>query len=158
MKKSAFLDITSFTYIGSIGAEHYYGKIIFTDKSIERFDLQHPLTQKEAIHLNKKDGDIKIFHRYKRGELSDRFETENDVINYGIKLFKEKYSDYILILGNNCARSAVPLIYWPNKLNKLAVKINKLADKWEKIGGYEGNDKLAGKIDNEWNNLLKNYL
>lgn len=46
----AHLDVTSFTYCGSLNAEHFYGKIKFDrELKIEDIELQHPLTQKRLL-------------------------------------------------------------------------------------------------------------
>lgn len=152
----AWLSITSYTYIASIGAEHFYGTIKFTvPECKDDIKLKKPLTQKEAAYLNKKES---YFQTYVKGEFSEKFQSEKELILFGINWFKETYSDGILFRGDGCSVSAQLLLYWPKSLDKFAKRINKLADEWEKIGGYEGNYKRAEKIDSLWYKLAKSYL
>ena len=153
----AWLSISSWVGI-SADAEHYYGKIRFSvPKNTESIELKKSLSQKETIHLNKKDGCYE-FHRYKPGDEINRFETEEDLIANGINLFKEKYPDGILFKGDGCSLSAQLLFYWPKSLDKLAKKVNKLATEWEEIDGYEGNYSRAEEIDDLWYKLVKPYI
>ena len=66
--KAYHLEITS--YCGH-GGEHYYGSLKWTGTTdgLERFELQHSLSQREATYLNKKDK--ASWTRYKKGGLTE---------------------------------------------------------------------------------------
>ncbi len=55
--KLAVLTVSSYTSLGSINAEHWYGKIHCIDESERKsLELKRKLTdQKEVDHLNEKD-------------------------------------------------------------------------------------------------------
>jgi hypothetical protein len=86
-----FVNITSWTRIGSAGAEHFYAKLsIFEDpRNIyslaregwittpgEDIQLQKPLTSENAKYLNKKGG---FGSTYKKGDLDDRFDSIDEI-------------------------------------------------------------------------------
>ena len=161
----ACLEISSFTYCGSIGAEHFYGKIDFPDiTKVEKLRLKKPLSQKEATYLNKKEG-TRAFARYKMGDLSDRFKTKAELIKFAVDLFKYMYPKCFLKLGNAASVSAKPLVYWPKGQSKFAKRINALAKEWDDIGGYgdwkrgvKAQPERAEQIDDEWYKLMKPLL
>lgn len=156
---SVWLRIT--TWVGiSIDAEHYYGKLVENNrgpgKSTET-DIKHPLTRKEAEHINEKN-EHSGFYKVKAGALSNHFETAQACRKRGIALFKKMYpGDAILIEGHG-SLSACPLLSWPSWFDAHAKRANDLATEWERIGGYEGNEKRAGEIDNEWQKLLVEFI
>lgn len=88
-----FVNITSWTRVGSAGAEHFYAKIhkfqddrnIFTlaregwyalPDGYEKSELRKNLTAAEAKHLNMKDGYPDL---YKKGDKSDRFNSIEEI-------------------------------------------------------------------------------
>jgi hypothetical protein len=161
MKKPflAFLDITSYVDIGSIGAEHYYGKVKFPrELNIENIDIQHPLSAKEALYLNKKCG-VTEYSRYRAGELSNKFETKDELIRFSAKWFKTNYPENLLCL-DNCKH----LIYWPKSLDSFAEKVNNVANEYEKLTwlrkGYYfvcSDENLEHKLSREWWGLMNEY-
>lgn len=159
--KAAFLQINSFTYIGSIGAEHFYGQLIFKDPNekygTKRIEIKQPMSTKMALYSNKKD-ESRGLSMYKPGELTDRFNSVKELIDFNIKLFNREYQDTPLIMGDHCVMSAQPFIYWPKSIDKIVKKCNKLALEWEKINGYDGDVRRAEEIDKEWFNLAKRLL
>ena len=158
----AFLDITDM--IGSIGAEHYYGKIKFRHDNIrEEIELTYPMSAKEALYLNKKCNCEGPYGRYRPGEESYKFYSPEDIKRIAIKLFSEKYPNDLLLLGDGCNLSAQYLLYWPKEYDDLAKQVNDLAKQWEDCGGYGdwrgkgGDDKKASEIDDKWYKLLKPF-
>jgi len=158
MNTLAFLKVTSFTWIGSIGAEHFYGKLQ-VEKPEETVELEHKMSAKMAKYMNKKDG-TESFCRYKAGDMTNRFDTEEEVIMFGLMYFKTRFPKGILIQGDNCSRSAMyPVIYAPEELQLWMNKANKLVKEWNDIDGYDGSQsKRAEQIDNEWYKMIKPYL
>lgn len=159
MKKSntwaAFLRVSSFVG-ASFNAEHHYGIIKFChNANLLNIEVLREISGKEAIYLNKKDG---YKSRHRKGEMTDRMNSREEVIETGIKLFKSKYPDYLLFKGDVGTVSAMPLIYWPKKLDDLAEKVNELAVEWNKIDGYEGNPERAEKIDDDWFELVRDFI
>ena len=92
--KKIFVNITSWTRVGSAGAEHFYAKILQFESEENIFtlaregwycaeitdhtdtNLQKPLTSEEAKYLNKKDGFGSI---YKKGDMTDRFDSIDEI-------------------------------------------------------------------------------
>jgi len=158
MNTIGHLEISSWTWIGSIGAEHFYGKIKI-DKPSETIELEHKMSAKMAKYLNKKDG-TEDFCRYRQGETTNRFDTEDEVILFGLTYFKTRFPKGILIQGDHCIRSAMyPVIYVPEELQSWMDKVNKLVKEWNDIDGYDGGKgKRAEQIDREWYKMIKPYL
>lgn len=158
----AFLNISDM--LGSINAEHYYGKIKFRhDNQRSQIELTWPITAKEALYLNKKDG-VRGYARYKTGDQSEKFYSPEQITKVAVKLFSKKYPNDFLINGDGCGFSAEALVYWPKEYNALATRINRLAATWKKVGGYGdwrgigGDEKRASKIDATWYELLKPFF
>lgn len=100
------LSITN--YLGSIGAEHYYGRLNVRDKAervvnpdgsvshvthggfgadshpLDRTEVERVIDGKEAAYLNKKDGFGSI---YRRGSKVNRFNDRQSVIDAATALF-----------------------------------------------------------------------
>ena len=157
MNTLGYLEISSYTWIGSIGAEHFYGKLRI-EKPEERIELRHKMSAKMAKYMNKKDG-TRSFCKYKPGELTHRFDTEEEVTLFGLHYFKTRFPKGILIKGDHCVASAMyPIIYVPKELEKWAAKANKLIKEWNDIDGYDGiKSNRAEEIDKEWYEMIKPY-
>lgn len=96
------------SFLGAIGAEHFYGKI-YRHKNyiegtrirsfsgdLESHELTHPMSSKMARLMNKKDN-VPAWGRYKKGDLTSRFDTEEEVISTGVQFLRQKYGDDITI-------------------------------------------------------------
>jgi hypothetical protein len=148
----AYLDVTC--WAASAGGEHYTGAIkLDKGNGMATHEVEHPLTAKEALYLNKKDRTSYCHHR--PGELSPRYKTEEQLCRHAVKLFLSKYKG-ILIKGFYGRASATPIICCSRGLEKKMERLNELAMEWEHIGGYdEGYDDQASKIDDEWNKICR---
>jgi hypothetical protein len=156
-----YCDITSFTEIGSIGAEHWYGKLkqgwgdwnLAYDNQVE---LLHPLTQKEATYLNKKSNNK--FSRYKKGELSHRFDTEEEVEKFAINIWREKFPDGLVLISGSSGtcQPQKPLDAVDKKLlGKLVVIWNKFKPFWEDGNdGWDKHEKPMRLLCSQWYKLL----
>lgn len=99
-----FLEVSDM--IGSIGAEHYYGKLVWYEGR-ERHEqhVEHAMTQREAIYLNKKDTS-RGSGMYKPGDMTRRFDTPADVIAAALQCWSflvKTVKPRLLVLGSNCA-------------------------------------------------------
>lgn len=107
------IEISSFMFCGAMGAEHYYGEVWWEYKrsGSEKEKLTKPMSTKLATYLNKKDESWGA--RYKRGDLTERFDTKNEVIKAGIKFLTEKFGDDIIIEeGSGCYAPGENDILW----------------------------------------------
>lgn len=101
--KKIFVNITSWTRVGSVGAEHFYAKVTTfeSDKNIydlarewfnceitdyEEVQLQKPLTSEGSQYLNKKCGFGSI---YKKGDMDDRFDSIEEIMEYTKKQYPQ---------------------------------------------------------------------
>lgn len=98
--KAIIVNVTSYTDIGSIGAEHYYGKLYIVEinttlralgknpfgyeSSDDGQELVRGIDAKEANYLSRKDGGKK----WKSGDITGRFNTIDE-----IKLAIQKFID-----------------------------------------------------------------
>ena len=107
-----FVNITSWTRIGSAGAEHFYAKLtkFESDENIfslaragwhvceiidhEETQLQKPLTSEDAKYLNKKGGYGSL---YKKGDMDDRFNSIDEIKSK----VKELYPDADITFFND---------------------------------------------------------
>lgn len=89
-----YLKISTFRGI-SIGAEHYYGKLIFMEPYLHH-ELSYTMTQEDAVKLNDKDPD---WPYHSEGEKSTRFDSKDLVREAAIKYCTEKWNDdeYVLV-------------------------------------------------------------
>ena len=165
-----YLDITTYVGTSAIGAVHHYGKIKWK-KDGERYEwneheLRRKMTHKEVIACNKQAREEGwSFDRYLKDSDTNGFIGEESVIETGLAEAKKLFPDvdYLVIKGDGGSLSAQFLLHWPKQYNKLALRINSLAEEFEQIGGYgyafsEKNklrDKRAKEIDTEWLSLIK---
>jgi len=155
-----WLKVSSWVGIG-IGAEHYYGKLI--DQSLpweERIKneqtVKRPLGSKEARELSKKDTEMfdeKIRCTYRKGDLTDRFASESDVIAQAKKTWKELYPHgEILLLGDDgTAQPVLPIDGTPAILEE-ALQIWEEFEVYWNAGGWEkeSNNKPMKAISQRW--------
>lgn len=147
------LDITS--WVGtSIGAIHCYCKLIVEekDKDIARIELLRPITTSEAKQLNaefKAQG--YLAKHVTPGDLTEGFNTREEAIAAGLNLFKEKYNGILFDGGYASYSPWKRLIHWPSEFEPIVKEMNKIADEFQAIDGYEGTQEtLAESLDNRW--------
>ncbi len=79
----------------SIGGEHYYGHLHgYIKNKYESMELSHPLTLKEVKYLNKKDSR----RTYEVGDMSERFETEDEVRERAKKVWKDLFPESLVLM------------------------------------------------------------
>ncbi len=153
-----YLDITSFSGV-SIGAEHYYGKLVCSGDEYKTIELEKKLTSRQAKELNKKDGYGSVF---RADSLTGRFDTEQEIISLAIVEYKKHFPEAkILLLGDSASAEAKKVLDAPSK--ELQEKCNALFNEQKKIGwinrgGFfyrteEGEEK-AWDLYKQWNRLI----
>ena len=82
----AYCSITTWVGTSALGAQHYYGRIVFSDVSE---NLSYILSESDAIEHNKKarDNGRSHFEYVSPGESSESFYTKDDVRKEAIKCF-----------------------------------------------------------------------
>lgn len=144
-----YLDISNYTGI-SIGAVHWYGKLYIDhlgQREDETIELLRKLTAREVAHANREAE----FQVAKVGDLTHKFDTEQEALDFGINRFKSQYKGF-LIRGSHCAITAWHnIIVWPPHGEKLVAEMNEIAKRFQAINGHEGQEKRrAERLDNRW--------
>jgi hypothetical protein len=144
--KLVVLQVSSYTTLGSINAEHWYGRLYCIDESGRKsHELNRKLTdQKEVAYLIGKDG----FTGWKVGDETNRFKTREDVEREAVRQWKKFPAYDALVVGNTA--SADP--QRPLDARKAAVlKILKCFWKHaQATGGYDKNYKAMDEIHKEY--------
>jgi hypothetical protein len=152
------------SWIGSIGATHYYGRIIFPGQPMlrdkEDIELEFKLSQSDAEKLNRKEYTYAPNYRstYQVGEWSKRFDTKEEIKIAGIKYYKEHLQQNypLLVLGNTGVIEPQEIIGHnlesPEQV-KLIRRINEIAKKYD----YDDNcdSKLNTTLFKKWEPLWK---
>ncbi len=146
--------VTVSTYIGfASDASHYYAELIFHDEKgkYTRVELEHPISTKEAISLNKSDQGPK----WKKGDMSQRFDSEKSAIDFAIGEFERlsKPGD-VLLRGNSACADPQEVLSGPGAFK---ARGNYLWKQAKKIDFYENHPKKMEAIYQHWVGLLKEY-
>ena len=155
----AYLDISSYRGV-SIGARHYYGKIVYLDKNqfLVFHELKRKITDAEVAQMNNEavaNGFLYIKH--KKSELTNGFLSREELIKTGIEYFRKNY-DGFLIKGS--VGSCDPWSFClscPNKYASLVHKMNFISIEFQKINGFDStkdNETLAHTLDKEWGSIF----
>jgi len=148
--KLVVLQVSSYTEIGSIGAEHWYGKLHCIDESGRKsLELKRKLADKKEIdHLNEKDETSDI-SAWKAGDETNRFQSRKDVEDEAVRQWEGAFPDYdALVVGLTAvADPQRPLAAkHPTTLKILQC----FWDAAQKTGGYEKNPKAMDAIFQEY--------
>ena len=140
------LDISTWEGM-SFDATHYYGKLYNGDEVVQ---VERRLSKKDADKLNEKDKCC----TYKDGMTTDRFDFEEDIIEFSKKIYKGRFpKSNVLLLGSpvyyepmvvlDCpsgfnSASALAIYLDAKKLNFYAnkkndIKMNELMQKYDKL-------------------------
>lgn len=149
----SYLSISS--YVGTVAwAKHYYGRIRtysqVTDK-YDEFDLERKMTTKEARQSNKKAGAV-IF---RPGDMTKQFYSQDEIF----EVAKKEYSKIapegsILLVGYPGSMDPCRCLYGPQSLLDNA---NRIWEAFESNDGWEGDNNIAKKLCDEWDNLFKKH-
>ncbi len=134
----------------SIGGEHYSARLQWYDTTgkYSSIELQHPLSTKEAIYLNKKAGTTG-WSRYKKGDPSGKFETRKQLYAYAKRHYKQlAVGTQILVEGGG--RLPDYIVDGPADRNSLKNTLNKLIKLFWKRGGYSLKDEIIADVEKCW--------
>ena len=150
----AFLEITSWQGV-SIGAEHYYGKII-THNPYSHVELKRKLTAKQAAKLSKKDK-----WDYRPGAETDRFDTKEQIIKIAVAQYKSIMpSARMLVLGSSSSVEPKQVL---DANKSIMEKCNKIYAEFEKIpwinrGGFWyrnlGDEEKIEELTTKWKKII----
>lgn len=153
------LDITSWVGI-SLGASHWYCKVIVeeNDEDVERVQMTRPLTSKEIAAMNRESQEKYGFSNNRQGDTTEGYWTKEEAVQAGIDYFKSKYNG-VLFDGERTSCSAwKKVIVHPPELTALVTEMNKIADMFQGLNGYEcekSKEALVERLDNKW---YKKYI
>jgi len=148
--KLVVLQVSSYTTLGSINAEHWYGKLHCIDESGRKsHELKRNLIdQKEVDHLNEKD-ETAEFSAFKIGSETNRFQTRKDVEDEAVRQWRDAFPGYdALVVG----MTAVADPQRPLAAKKLSI-LKTLQCFWsaaQETGGYEKNPKAMDEVFREY--------
>lgn len=134
---------------GSIGGEHYYGKLECDRGRGQGIRVTRKIsTKEEADYLSKKDGTSGGFHVWKIGQETNRFNTRQDVENRAKEIWRRYFpKHHALIVGLvGIADPQRPLDGDPAILKKL----QSFWRRAQRTGGYEKNYKAANRVHEEF--------
>lgn len=140
-----YLEITSFRGM-SIGATHYYGKLVCPNAN--SVELCYQLTKAEVDELNARDRTM----CYREGELSIRFSTRSDIINLVLVDWKKHYpSAQLLVLGRASIVEPQQVLAGEQKLMD---EINILAAQAEECNYWDDEEAMT-QICDKWMTLVE---
>jgi len=145
-----FLELSNWTGI-SVGAVHWYARLII-DQPYENIEILHPLSEKEIRKLNIEEG----YTSHTKGDLTHKFDTEAEALAFGKQTFKSKYTG-VLFRGDAACRSPwIKAIVYPTAFSSLIERMNKIADKFIALNGYEGSHQtVVERLDHKWGKLYE---
>jgi len=138
-KKVVTLEITS--WVGSIGAIHYYGKLCCSG---DKISVSKKLTTKEAKELNRCD----MFKSSYLPSSTDRLKSPNEIRKLAKKQWKRFFPEAVVLLEGMyaCCDPQIVLVA-PREAKEC---LNDLYDETERIGGWDGDEKAMKKICKQW--------
>lgn len=151
----AHLEITDWSY--SLGGEHYNGKVTWTDKEGEYHwhELEYSLSASLAKQLNRKDGDR---YAYKKGEKTNRYFTEDDLIDDAIQFATTNGEIDLLTKGSGLQPS--PVLYCG--IEGIRKELTEIGNDFEEL--YRCTDdpwstypEEAEALEERWNELLASH-
>lgn len=154
MSKIVYLHVSSFMWIGSLGAEHYFGSLYcnFEDE-LKETKLTHKLTEKQAKSLNDKLGFDGGFFLYNKGQESEQFWTEAAIESVALKTYKKHFPQAaVLIRGDFAACGPQEILDCPTEYRK---RLEELYDEAVEIGFYENDFEEMSKITDKWDKVIK---
>jgi hypothetical protein len=138
-----WLEITSFG--ACLGAEHFYGKLRMEDMRYQ--EVRYKLSAKQAKALNKKDS----YATYKAGYLSDRYWSKVELIADAMKQWRDAFPEADVLIRGSCGTASIQqwLAVKPG-LEEMKNAVNNLFARYEKVGGYDGDEEAANAIDKRY--------
>ncbi len=150
------LEITSFKDF-SIGATHYYGKLVGNKNGeYTHVEISKEMTQEEADWFNKNDG---VKSLYKKGDSTDRFNTKSEIRKEAVKIWKEEFPDAEFLVEGEPAL-AEPMNCLDAKNFEDKVQLNNIWYAYSQIpydikNGYDRSEENWEKISKLWKQFEK---
>lgn len=146
------LEISSF--LGSLGAEHYYAKLRWKDRTSKEYktneiEIRRKLGVKEAKYLNEKDSAYGS-GIWRAGCMTERFNTPEHAIEFALKEFKKIPGENILIKSRHGVCSAAPIIAFPEWYAEKIQFLNGMAEEWRSMPRSLWNSTHATELDEKW--------
>lgn len=139
------LRVTTFMSIGSIGAEHYYGKLSARGGLLSG-DVEHILTVEAAARLSRKERDF----TWRPGTASGRFDAPELVEAAGIAIARDLgRPDDIVLLERGSTGEPARCLAGPDDAVR---QLNELHDAWSALD-IEQRRKGAPRIGADWDAL-----
>jgi len=144
-EKYVVLEISSWQGM-SLGAEHYYGKLVGEkDDNYIKYELEKIMSKKDAERLSKKDD-----WKYKEGRGTSRFENEDEIREIAIKEWQKIFPNACALLEGRSI-SAEPMKCLKVKNENLKEKLNKIWEENEVISHISRNyNKIDILCDKYW--------
>lgn len=138
-----WLEITSFG--AALGAEHFYGHLRMEDLRYQ--EIRYKLSAKQAKALNRKDG----YAVYKPGDLSDRYWSKIELIADALKQWRDAFPEAEVLIRGSCGTASIqPWLAVKPGLEKMLEAVMRLYERYEKVGGYDGDEEAADAIDKRY--------
>ena len=148
----AWLSITC--YAGSIGGEHYRGRLIVSGGDPYDIEVRKTVTRTVAEALNKKDAPLGELGAYKVGEMTGRFDTRKGVEDASIPIARKTWPGVRLIVRGFVGTVPPRAVIWCDdetigaELAALTVRAKEIyketLDPWRDGYGDEMDEIIAG--------------
>jgi len=148
-KKVIHLEITTWAGM-SIGAIHYYGKLVGEDEQGEykKVEVEKGMTAREARAMNKLDGTRGL---YKAGSTTSRFDRREQVIERALEIWKDHFPEgEILLIGSSSTVDPQEVLVGPEELKTV---VNAWVKQYE--DEYEG---YPDEIYQRWRKLMRPWM
>lgn len=155
---AVFLEIQSWVGL-SIGAQHYYGKLGLSDRTLEwkerhekEVQVQKPMTSKEAKERNKAEHIEGSSWRWKKGDMTHGFATEKELRERALVIWKEHFPEYNLLLeGTTSTLDPCLVIDAPPEFMEQG---NVIVAGCESNNWWEGDEDAMEKLSQQWDKLI----
>lgn len=153
MLKIVSLEISSWRGI-SIGAVHYYGKLICYPGDYSEVEILRTLDEDAAFKLTKQKNNNKnpnFFVEYTKGMKVKEFDNPGEIKEIALKIWKKHFPDAV-ILQEGRSGIAMPQITLAADDKDLMKQINEWANRIEELGGYDrdNGDEVDKICDEYW--------
>lgn len=153
MTELVYLDISSFVGM-SIGARHYYGRLIRSvDGDSRSVEVTFKLTADMAAWINMLDG----HNRYDEGDDCTRFMSPAEVVEAGIALFKSTVTVGVLLGGSPAyaePHKVLCIVGLPDEIMTAGNKLYEQMEAHHADGGWNKHEAEMGALCDQWDALV----
>ncbi len=156
-KGLAYIETKSWGLV--FNGEHFTATAKCRKKRIDR--IEYKLSPSQALSLNKKDSSF-FEARYKPGEMSYRFFTEEACVAEGVKQCQKKWKHLKAIIhGSTGTVQPQPIVWCVD--SKIQKSVNTISDKMEKLykenrDPWGSHEKTMAKLCDKWQILMEKLL